>query len=80
VRPIRVAIADDHRVVLRSLQAYLESFPEFQVVGTAVSGEELLECLATWRPDVVLQDLLMPATASGLQIEEMAISVRCVRG
>lgn len=64
---VRVALADDHRVVTRSLQAYLESFPDLQVVGTASSGEELLDHLAAWRPDVVIQDLLMPGGIDGLE-------------
>jgi DNA-binding NarL/FixJ family response regulator len=64
---VRVALADDHRVVTRSLQAYLESFSDLQVVGTASSGKELLDHLAAWRPDVVIQDLLMPGGIDGLE-------------
>ena len=65
--PIRIALVDDHRVVARSLKAYLESFPDLQVVGMASSGEELLDRLRDWRPDVVLQDLLMPGGLDGIQ-------------
>lgn len=65
--PIRVVLVDDHRVVTRSLKAYLESFPDLQVVGIAASGEELLESLHGWRPDVILQDLLMPGGLDGIQ-------------
>jgi DNA-binding NarL/FixJ family response regulator len=64
---VRVALADDHRVVSRSLQAFLESFPDLQVVGAASSGEELLERLDSWRPDVIVQDLLMPGGIDGLE-------------
>lgn len=64
---ITIAIADDHRVVGRSLKAYLESFPEFQVVGIASSGEELLERLAEWKPRIVLQDLLLPGGIDGIE-------------
>jgi NarL family two-component system response regulator LiaR len=67
VSVISLAIADDHRVVARSLEAYLESFPDVHVVGTAASGEELLAQLATWRPDVVIQDLLMPGGIDGIE-------------
>ena len=58
---------DDHRVVTRSLKAWLESFPDLKVVGIAVSGEELLEHLAEWKPDVILQDLLMPGGIDGIE-------------
>jgi DNA-binding NarL/FixJ family response regulator len=45
MRSITIALVDDHRVVSRSLKAYLESFPDLQVVGMAASGEELLDHL-----------------------------------
>ena len=64
---IRVALVDDHRVVTRSLKAYLESFPDLLVVGTAVSGEELLAHLDEWSPDVILQDLLIPGGIDGIE-------------
>lgn len=64
---ITIAIADDHRVVARSLKAYLESFPDVQIVGIAASGEELLQHLGAWRPDVVIQDLLMPGGIDGIE-------------
>ena len=67
MNPIRLALVDDHRVVARSLKAYLESFSDLQVVGIASSGEELLEHLHAWRPDVILQDLLMPGGIDGIQ-------------
>ena len=34
---ITVVIVDDHRVVARSLKAYLESFPDLRVAGIAAS-------------------------------------------
>ena len=65
--PVRIALVDDHRVVARSLKAYLESFPDLVVVGIAASGEELLEHLPEWKPDIVLQDLLMPGGIDGVE-------------
>ncbi len=62
-----IAIVDDHRVVSRSLKAYLESFPGLSVVGIAASGEELLEHLGIWQPHIVLQDLLMPGGLNGVE-------------
>ncbi|MPZ17331.1 MAG: response regulator [Luteitalea sp.] len=62
-----IALVDDHRVVTRSLKAYLESFPDLRVVGIASSGEELLENLERWSPQIVLQDLLMPGGLDGIE-------------
>lgn len=65
--PTTVVLVDDHRVVTRSLKAYLESFPDVTVVGIASSGEELLEYITQWNPDVVLQDLLLPGGMDGIE-------------
>jgi NarL family two-component system response regulator LiaR len=67
VIPIRVVLVDDHRVVARSLQAYLESFPDIEVAGTAASGEELLRNLDAWKPTIVIQDLLLPGGIDGVE-------------
>jgi NarL family two-component system response regulator LiaR len=79
---ISVALVDDHRVVTRSLKAYLESFPGLTVVGIAASGEELLEHLAEWKPQVILQDLLMPGGMDGIEttsrILELAPAVKVI--
>jgi two-component system, NarL family, response regulator LiaR len=62
-----IAIVDDHRVVATSLKMYLESFDDLRVVGLAASGEELLGHLAAWRPQIVLQDLLLPGGIDGIE-------------
>src|SRR5665213_423373 len=72
MNPVAVVLVDDHRVVTRSLKAWLESFPDLKVVGIAVSGEELLAHLAEWKPDVILQDLLMPGGIDGIE------TTRCI--
>jgi DNA-binding NarL/FixJ family response regulator len=58
--PIRILIVDDHPVVCAGLTSMLTSHSEFEVVGSAPSGEEALACLSQMRPDVVLLDLRMP--------------------
>jgi two-component system, NarL family, response regulator LiaR len=79
---ISVALVDDHRVVTRSLKAYLESFADMHVAGIASSGEELLEHLDHWKPHVILQDLLMPGGMDGVEttrrVLERAPSVKVI--
>jgi len=79
---ISIVLVDDHRVVARSLQAYLESFDDLKVVGIAASGEELLEHIEEWQPQIVLQDLLLPGGIDGIEttrrILERAPSVRVI--
>jgi NarL family two-component system response regulator LiaR len=56
---IRVLIVDDHEVVRQGVRAYLESQPEFEVVGEAASGREATALASEHVPDVVLMDLVM---------------------
>jgi DNA-binding NarL/FixJ family response regulator len=71
--PITIAIVDDHRVVTRSLQMYLESFADLRIVGVASSGEELLRRLPEWKPQVILQDLLLPGGIDGIETTRRAL-------
>jgi two-component system, NarL family, response regulator LiaR len=82
VSVISIALVDDHRVVARSLRAYLESFADLKVVGIAATGEELLEKLGAWNPQIVLQDLLLPGGIDGItttrRILQCAPAVRVI--
>jgi len=57
---IRVLLADDHRLFRDGLRALLDSVPDFEVVGEAGSGEEVVAKAAGVRPDVILMDLQLP--------------------
>ena len=76
MKPIRIALVDDHRLVARSLRAFLESFPDMQVTGVASSGEELLQLLDEWNPEIVVQDLLMPGGLDGIETTERILQRR----
>ena len=70
---ITVVLVDDHAVVTEGLRRFLESFPDIRVVGTARSGEELLERLGGWQPRVVVLDLLMPGGIDGIETTRRAL-------
>jgi NarL family two-component system response regulator LiaR len=55
-----ILIADDHEVVRNGIRSYLETIPDFQVVGESASGEETLAMVSELIPDIVLLDLIMP--------------------
>ena len=57
---IRILVADDHPVVLDGLVAILGTQPDFDVVGTANNGLEVVAQASELRPDVLLLDLEMP--------------------
>ncbi len=69
---IKVALVDDHAVVRRGLRTYLESYPDFAIVGEASSGEEALRQLDLWLPDVLVLDLLMPGGIDGIETTRQA--------
>jgi Response regulator containing a CheY-like receiver domain and an HTH DNA-binding domain len=57
---IRLLLADDHAIVRRGLQLFLKTQPDFELVGEAATGQEVLERVAELQPDIVLMDLHMP--------------------
>ena len=58
--PIRVLIADDHRLFRDGMRALLNSAPDLEVVGEAGDGEQAVAKAAALRPDVILMDLQLP--------------------
>lgn len=54
----RVLLADDHKIVLEGLRGLLSA--EFDLVGFAANGRELIEQARALRPDVVVADISMP--------------------
>jgi DNA-binding NarL/FixJ family response regulator len=59
-KPIRVLIADDHRLFAEALEAILTAEPEIEVVGLARDGEQAVEQSLALKPDVILMDIAMP--------------------
>ena len=58
--PLRVLIADDHRLFAEALEAILATDERIEVVGRASDGGEAVELARTLGPDVVLMDVSMP--------------------
>lgn len=58
--PIRILIADDHRLFRQGLRQICEILGKFEVVGEAENGQEAVELTRQLKPDVVLIDIQMP--------------------
>jgi len=59
-QPIKILIADDDRLVRRSLRLLLQREEDIAVVGEAADGLEAVSRTARACPDVVLMDAGMP--------------------
>ena len=57
---IRVLLVDDHAMVRQGLRSVLEGYADIEVVGEASNGEEAIEQVIQYKPDVVLMDINMP--------------------
>ncbi len=71
---IRVAIADDHVLLLEGLREALDGVPDISVVATATTGRELLEVAYTTSIDVLLVDIEMPEMTGIAALREMVES------
>jgi DNA-binding NarL/FixJ family response regulator len=60
MRPIRVLVADDHRLIRQATRLALEGEADIEIVAEAERGDEVLPRVAESRPDVVLLDIRMP--------------------
>lgn len=78
---IRIALADDHQLVLDGLKALIKEHPDFEFVAEANDGKRLVDIVRNINVDVVLVDIDMPVM-SGLQaVEEIARykpQVKCI--
>jgi len=57
---IRIVVADDHPIFRDGLCRLLALEPDFEVVGQAHDGRQVLDVLQQYEPDILLLDLKMP--------------------
>lgn len=69
---IRIAIVDDHQIIIDGLVSLLGKYEHIKIVVTADSGVKMLELLANNEVDILLTDVMMP----GMTGNELAKRVR----
>ncbi len=75
----RVLLADDHTLVAEALKKLLE--PEFEVVGNATDGRQLLRLAIELKPELALVDLNMPllnGLDAGARVKELLPGIKIV--
>jgi len=58
VCPIRILLADDNDEILAEVRELLEK--EFEIIGTVTNGQDAVEAVRLFNPDVVVLDIAMP--------------------
>lgn len=69
---IKIAIADDHPLVIKGLHHILDNSPHMTITGSYANGHDLMSGLATSLPDVLLLDIQMPGRTG----EELAPEIQ----
>jgi DNA-binding NarL/FixJ family response regulator len=79
--PIRILLADDHRLFRQGMRQICEILGGFEVVGEAENGEEAVHLAQELQPDVILMDVQMPVL-DGVQatrlITENNLAIRVI--
>lgn len=65
--PIRVALVDDHPIVLEGLERLFKLQPDMEVIAQCGNADEAFRMVKSEHPDILVLDLLMPGS-SGLEL------------
>ena len=57
---VRIIIAEDHRLVREAMVSLINGVLDFDVIGTAGDGNELMFLLRNKQPNIILLDIRMP--------------------
>jgi DNA-binding NarL/FixJ family response regulator len=68
---MRVLIADDHRLIAEGIRKALEETGDFEVVGEANTGSQVLPLVRRTNPDLVILDLRMPGVDGLTNLEQI---------
>lgn len=60
LQTVKILIADDNKDFCNILGEYLNSQPDFEVVGLAKDGLEVIDLVEKKLPDIIILDIIMP--------------------
>lgn len=69
---IRIAIVDDHQIVIDGIKALLEDDERFEIIISTTLPQQMPEILKTMQVDFLLTDIMMPV----MNGQELATTVR----
>jgi len=68
---VRVAVADDNRDLVKTMEVYFQNHPEIEIVATAPNGKVCIKMIEEFQPDVLLLDIIMPHLDGLAVLEEI---------
>ncbi|WP_136479896.1 response regulator [Cognatitamlana onchidii] len=71
---IKVAITDDHKMVLEGIAAMLKGTPELQVVGMYKDAQQTLDNIEKDEPDVLFLDINLP-DINGIDLSKRLLKI-----
>jgi len=75
MKPIRVLLADDHKLIRAGLVLMVQQQPDFSVVGEADDGRQAVELVESLKPDVAVMDIGMP-NLNGIEAARQITAIR----
>lgn len=60
MKKVRLLVGDDNREFCELVREYMQSQPDFELVGVAHNGLDVVAALEREQPDVVVLDIIMP--------------------
>jgi DNA-binding NarL/FixJ family response regulator len=71
MRPIKIILADDHKLVRQGMRSLLEAHPGLEVIGEASDGQEAIKLMEELCPDIAFMDVMMP-NLNGIEAAKIA--------
>jgi DNA-binding NarL/FixJ family response regulator len=72
---IKIAITDDHVMVLQGIVAMLQDTVELQIVGTYENAKQTIENIEIDKPDVLLLDINLP-DINGIDLSKQLLKIQ----
>jgi len=57
---VKIILADDHDAIRMAQRCILETEPDFEIIGEARNGREIIQLVRQSPPDIVIMDINMP--------------------
>ncbi|MCW3078337.1 MAG: hypothetical protein JWO32_2946 [Bacteroidetes bacterium] len=76
---IKIVMADDHGLIRQGYKSILEKIKDFEIVGEAENGKDLLDVIHLHQPDIAIVDIEMPVMngrESILQMKKLNLKVK----